>query len=78
MKKNPDTLEDLVLQIECANSTLLILHSAMEGGQDTRQIVDSLYATYLHIDRITKDASTQLLHIDQDVLIKAAEAVHND
>ena len=73
MKKNPDTLKDLVVQIKCANSTLLVLHAALEDGQDVRCIADSLYATYLHIDRITEVANTQLLHIGQDVLRKAAE-----
>lgn len=73
MKKNPDTLEDLVVQIKCANSTLLVLHAALEDGQDVRHIANSLYATYLHIDRIIEVADAQLLHIGQDVLRKAAE-----
>lgn len=76
MKKNPDTLEDLVVHLRCANTTLALLHDALEDGrQDTHCIMESLYATHLHIDRIIKEMNSQLSRIDLAVLRKAAEGV---
>lgn len=49
MKKQPDTLEDLITYAECARDTLLLIHNEIEGcdARNKNLVLGSLYGVYM-------------------------------
>ena len=76
MKKNPETMEDLLCYLECARDSLLMIHTALESEIPSMELLmNVVYSTYSHLDFIAKAMMKHIDHIPRDILEKAGAKV---
>lgn len=79
MKKQPDTLEDLITYAECARDTLLLIHNEIEGcdARNKNLVLGSLYGAYMQLTWVCDAMQRQVEKLPGDTLCKiAAEVAH--
>jgi len=77
MKKQPDTLEDLITYAECARDTLLLIHNEIEGcdARNKNLVLGSLYGVYMQLTWVCDAMQRQVEKLPGDTLRRiAAEA----
>ena len=77
MKKQPDTLEDLITYAECARDTLLLIHNEIEGcdARNKNLVLGSLYGVYMQLTWVCDAMQQQVDKLPDNTLRRiAAEA----
>lgn len=76
MNEHYETLEDLIVYLECARDGLLMIHNVLEAETaTTKLLMSAVYGTYNHLDFIAREIQKHIEHIPAEVLRKAGEEV---
>ena len=78
MKKQPDTLGDLITYAEGAKDTLLLIHNELEGNSQNQNLVlGVLYSVFTQLTWVCEAMQRQVDKLSDDALLRiAAEVSH--